>query len=87
MIQPIGLVCAFFASAGFLWALVEPCWKETSADLEIQPYSVCYGLWKICTSTSEGMRVCDMGIDTPLDFGITRKLIMTNDLNSFLGNS
>ncbi|XP_039249292.2 claudin-4-like [Styela clava] len=71
MFQEVGLLCAFMGCAGFLWAQVDPCWKKTSADLNVQPYDICYGLYKGCTITAAGEWICDPNLsETPLDLDI-----------------
>lgn len=59
-LQITSIVLAFLASAGFIWAHLAECWKANSDELQVQPYKICYSLWKVCTLTEGGtVRTCD----------------------------
>lgn len=71
MIHELGLLFSLLACGGYIWSNVDPCWKKTSGDFNVQPYDICYGLYKSCTITSVGEWLCDNNLsETPLDLGI-----------------
>lgn len=71
MIHEIGLAFTLAACGGYLWSNVDPCWKKTSGDFNVQPYDICYGLYKSCTITSVKEWLCDNNLsETPLDLAI-----------------
>lgn len=75
MYHEVGLLCAFFACAGFLWVSIDPCWKKTSADVDVQPYDICYGLWKTCTISFEAVWLCEPNLSqTPWDLDIPARI-------------
>lgn len=76
MIHEVGLLFSLLACGGYLWTNVDPCWKKTSGDFGVQPYDICYGLYKSCTITSVGEWLCDNNLsETPLDLGIPGRRI------------